>query len=96
MISRWQLQPTAFAAACCLLQFAGPRVMPLLLLQCDCHLLPQVFEIPEQYKVQVPIRHPTNEAFAALQLEWYAVPAVSNIELSVGGILYTAAPFNGW
>jgi nitric-oxide synthase len=56
----------------------------------------QMFEIPEQYKVRVPLRHPTNEAFAALKLEWYAVPAVSNIELSVGGILYTAAPFNGW
>jgi nitric-oxide synthase len=29
-------------------------------------------------------------------LQWYAVPAVSWLELSVGGLTYTAAPFNGW
>jgi nitric-oxide synthase len=29
-------------------------------------------------------------------LQWYAVPAVSCLELCVGGLTYTAAPFNGW
>lgn len=58
--------------------------------------MPQLFEIPSQYVVRVPIRHPTNDAISALGLQWYAVPAVSNMELSVGGLTYTAAPFNGW
>jgi nitric-oxide synthase len=46
--------------------------------------------------IRVPIRHPTNEAISAMGLQWYAVPAVSCLELSVGGLTYTAAPFNGW
>jgi len=62
---------------------------------CWAHHLHQLFEIPSQYVVRVPIRHPTNDAISALGLQWYAVPAVSNMELSVGGITYTAAPFNG-
>lgn len=56
----------------------------------------QLFELPSQYAVRVPIRHPTNDAISALGLQWYAIPAVANMELSVGGITYTAAPFNGW
>jgi nitric-oxide synthase len=57
--------------------------------------LPQLFEIPSQYVVCVPITHPTYKSISALGLQWYSVPAVSNMELSVGGITYTAAPFNG-
>jgi nitric-oxide synthase len=56
----------------------------------------QLFELPSQYVIKVPIRHPTNEAISAMGLQWYAVPAVSCLELSVGGLTYTAAPFNGW
>ena len=26
----------------------------------------------------------------------YAIPAVANMEITIGGILYTAIPFNGW
>jgi nitric-oxide synthase len=29
-------------------------------------------------------------------LRWYAVPVVSNMALEIGGIRYSAAPFNGW
>jgi nitric-oxide synthase len=29
-------------------------------------------------------------------MQWYPVPAVCALDLTVGGILYTAAPFNGW
>lgn len=64
-------------------------------LLCCCVISTQLFEIPSQYVVRVPIRHPTNDAISALGLQWYAVPAVSSMELSVGGITYTAAPFNG-
>ena len=55
-----------------------------------------MFELPSQYVVRIPIRHPINEAISALGLQWYAVPAVSGMELSVGGLTYTACPFNGW
>ncbi|MGJ5752075.1 stage II sporulation protein E [Streptomyces puniciscabiei] len=34
--------------------------------------------------------------FAALGLRWYAVPAVSDMSLEIGGVTYPAAPFNGW
>ena len=31
-----------------------------------------------------------------LGLEWYAVPAVSNMLFDCGGIVYPACGFNGW
>jgi nitric-oxide synthase len=31
-----------------------------------------------------------------MNLRWYAVPVVSNMALEIGGIRYSAAPFNGW
>lgn len=34
--------------------------------------------------------------FAEMGLEWFAVPAVASMMLDVGGVQYTAAPFNGW
>jgi nitric-oxide synthase len=55
-----------------------------------------LFEVPSQYVTRVPIIHPTNDAITSLGLQWYAVPAVSAMELSVGGLIYTACPFNGW
>lgn len=57
--------------------------------------LPQLFEIPTQYVVRVPISQPTCKALSALGLQWYSVPAVSSMELTVAGVTYTAAPFNG-
>ncbi|ETT87435.1 nitric-oxide synthase [Viridibacillus arenosi FSL R5-213] len=57
---------------------------------------PQVFDIPAEYILEVPIRHPEFEWFKELGLKWYAVPMISNMKLEVGGITYAAAPFNGW
>lgn len=34
--------------------------------------------------------------FEDMDLKWYAVPGVSNIMLNIGGIEFSAAPFNGW
>ena len=34
--------------------------------------------------------------FADLDLRWYALPAVSCLMLDIGGLEFTAAPFNGW
>ncbi|KAG2450636.1 hypothetical protein HYH02_004476 [Chlamydomonas schloesseri] len=57
---------------------------------------PKVFELPPQYVARVDMSHPDHPGFADLGLQWYAVPAVSCLELSVGGLTYTGCPFNGW
>lgn len=57
---------------------------------------PKLFDIPKEYILEVPIRHPEFEWFEDLQLKWYAVPMISSMKLEVGGISYAAAPFNGW
>jgi nitric-oxide synthase len=57
---------------------------------------PHVFEIPRDAVLEVPIEHPQYPWFAELGLRWHAVPAISNMDLHIGGITYTAAPFNGW
>ncbi|WP_332630848.1 nitric oxide synthase oxygenase [Halalkalibacter flavus] len=57
---------------------------------------PKIFSIPNECILNVPIQHPTIENFTDLQLQWYAVPFISDMKLEVGGIIYEAAPFNGW
>lgn len=57
---------------------------------------PKLFDIPKELIYEVPIYHPDYSWFADLQLKWYAVPIISNMTLEIGGISYTAAPFNGW
>ncbi|GAA4711592.1 nitric oxide synthase oxygenase [Brevibacillus fulvus] len=57
---------------------------------------PKWYEIPRSLVLEVPIRHPERKEFAQLQARWYAVPFISDMVLEIGGIRYTAAPFNGW
>jgi len=57
---------------------------------------PKWFAIPEDLIVEVPIVHPQLPRFDALDLKWYAVPILSDMGLEIGGIVYPAAPFNGW
>ncbi|RNC97272.1 nitric oxide synthase oxygenase [Lysinibacillus halotolerans] len=57
---------------------------------------PALFEIPKEAVLEVEIRHPQYEQISKLNLKWYAVPIVSNMKLSIGGIEFKAAPFNGW
>nr|XP_055052766.1 nitric oxide synthase 2b, inducible isoform X2 [Misgurnus anguillicaudatus] len=57
---------------------------------------PQLFEIPEHLILEVPMEHPQCEWFKDLNLRWYALPAVSNMLLEIGGLEFTACPFNGW
>jgi len=57
---------------------------------------PEWFEWPEGEALEVPLTHPVFSWFEQLSLRWYAVPIVSDMTLSIGGIDYTAAPFNGW
>ncbi|XP_071486328.1 nitric oxide synthase 1-like [Diadema antillarum] len=57
---------------------------------------PEVFEIPLDLVLEVPLEHPKYPWFKELGLKWYAVPAVSNMMLDLGGLEFTACPFNGW
>ncbi|KAM6460457.1 nitric oxide synthase, inducible isoform 2-T4 [Liasis olivaceus] len=57
---------------------------------------PELFELPPELILEVSMEHPTYEWFKDLDLKWYAVPAVSNMLLEVGGLEFTACPFNGW
>ena len=56
------------------------------------HLIP----LPEGLVREVPIAHPDHPGLTALGLRWYAVPVVSDMTLSIGGIDYPCAPFNGF
>jgi nitric-oxide synthase len=57
---------------------------------------PELFELPSSAVLEVPLSHPNYSWFASLGLKWHALPVISNIRLEIGGISYTAAPFNGY
>jgi nitric-oxide synthase len=57
---------------------------------------PVLRELAREDVLEVGIEHPDLPWFAELGLRWYALPAISNMRLEVGGITYQAAPFNGW
>ncbi|WP_265737828.1 nitric oxide synthase oxygenase [Actinacidiphila oryziradicis] len=71
------------------------EVLPLLV-QPAPGATPEFYEVPDDAVLEVPLTHPHDPGFAALGLRWYAVPAVSDMSLEIGGITYPAAPFNGW
>ncbi|MFC7616053.1 nitric oxide synthase oxygenase [Actinokineospora soli] len=52
--------------------------------------------LPADAVLEVPLSHPDHPWFADLGLRWHAVPAISSMRLSIGGVDYPAAPFNGW
>ncbi|XP_063060626.1 nitric oxide synthase 2b, inducible [Engraulis encrasicolus] len=57
---------------------------------------PEVFEIPPELVLEVPLEHPQYDWFKDLQLRWYTVPAVTNMLLEIGGLEFSACPFSGW
>ncbi|KAM9370506.1 nitric oxide synthase, inducible [Phaethornis superciliosus] len=57
---------------------------------------PEIFEFPPEIVLEVPMEHPKYEWFKELDLKWYALPAVANMLLEVGGLEFTGCPFNGW
>lgn len=69
-------------------------VLPLLVSTGDGP--PEIFELPADAVLEVPLRHPDHDWFAEMRLRWHAVPAISNMPLEIGGVTYPAAPFNGW
>src|SRR5690606_15503529 len=70
-------------------------VLPLLL-NLPEHPRPFVFELPREFVHECRLTHPQYEKFAELGLRWCAVPAITNFDLSLGGIHYVCCPFNGW
>uniref|UniRef100_A0A4W5NQF5 Nitric oxide synthase, inducible n=1 Tax=Hucho hucho TaxID=62062 RepID=A0A4W5NQF5_9TELE len=57
---------------------------------------PDLYEIPPHLILEVPMEHPQHKWFQDLGLKWYALPAVSNMLMEIGGLEFTACPFNGW
>uniref|UniRef100_A0A8C7TJA0 Nitric oxide synthase, inducible n=1 Tax=Oncorhynchus mykiss TaxID=8022 RepID=A0A8C7TJA0_ONCMY len=57
---------------------------------------PDLYEIPPHLILEVPMEHPQYKWFQDLGLKWYALPAVSNMLMEIGGLEFPACPFNGW
>ena len=57
---------------------------------------PKWFDIPSEIILDVNIVHPTYKWFEELGLKWYALPAVCNMSLDLGGVQYSCTPFNGF
>jgi len=55
-----------------------------------------IHDLADDVWQEVNITHPDSEALSSIGLKWYAVPVVSNMILSIGGIDYPCAPFNGF
>ncbi len=69
-------------------------ILPLVIQMPDQR--PRLFELPRDAILEVPLSHPDYAWFADFGLKWYALPIISNMRLEIGGISYSAAPFNGW
>jgi sulfite reductase alpha subunit-like flavoprotein/nitric oxide synthase oxygenase domain/subunit len=57
---------------------------------------PKMYHFDRDEILEVEIEHPTIPEFKSLGFRWYAVPAISNFSMHVGGINYACIPFNGW
>lgn len=56
----------------------------------------QLYEMPDDAVRELSIRHPSVPGIDALGLRWYTVPVVSGMIMTIGGIDYPCAPFNGF
>jgi nitric-oxide synthase len=57
---------------------------------------PRALPVPRHAVLEVPITHPDYAWFHELNLRWHAVPVISHMRLHIGGVDYSAAPFNGF
>lgn len=55
-----------------------------------------MYILPADSYREIPITHPHYQGIDELGLRWYAVPCVSGMILTIGGIDYPCAPFNGF
>lgn len=73
----------------------GPfDILPVILRDSDERR--HLFDLPAGAVREVQIVHPDHPGLAQLGLRWYAVPLVSDMVLTIGGIEYPCAPFNGF
>lgn len=56
----------------------------------------RLYELPEDVVLEVDIRHEEYDLFNGKTIKWYAVPAIADMELEIGGLRFTSIPFNGW
>ncbi|MYS82626.1 nitric oxide synthase oxygenase [Streptomyces sp. SID5474] len=68
--------------------------LPLIIEGADGRL--HSYTLPPDAVREIALTHPEHPGFAALGLRWHAIPAISNMRLEIGGVSYSAAPFNGW
>jgi nitric-oxide synthase len=52
--------------------------------------------VPADAIQEVKIVHPEFGWFSDLGLRWHAIPTQADMRLEIGGLSYSAAPFNGW
>lgn len=57
---------------------------------------PKLYEFNKDDVLEVEIEHPTIPEFKSLGFRWYAIPAISNFRMDIGGVTYGCLPFNGW
>lgn len=67
-----------------------------LIMQVDPNEPPELLEVPVSRAPPVFIRHYQHPELASLNMQWYPIPAVCALDMSIGGLVYTAVPFNGW
>lgn len=56
----------------------------------------KMYDLPSSLVKEVNIEHDHFPKLKDLNLKWYGVPIISNMDLKIGGITYPTAPFNGW
>jgi nitric-oxide synthase len=69
-------------------------------------ILPQAIQWPDKEpsirqlrlpeKMIVHLQHPDYTWFSDLDMKWYGLPLIADMMLEIGGLEFTAAPFNGW
>jgi sulfite reductase alpha subunit-like flavoprotein len=74
----------------------GPYDYLPLVIQSSPTEKPELFEVPLECAPEVYIHHPDHPELSELNMRWYPIPAVCALDLTVGGIVYSAVPFNGW
>lgn len=70
-------------------------VLPILM-QLDETKCPELFKLPSTHVPIVHVRHPDMPGLNSLNLRWFGIPVVSSLELTIGGLQFTAIPFLGW
>lgn len=70
------------------------ELMPLVIQASDS--TPIVHPLNQEDVLEVPLEHPQHAWFKELHVKWHALPMISDMSLEIGGIIYPAAPFNGW